>query len=235
MGNLAKNISPALAFTPLGLAGTAGLSALGDLGRGKNIKQAALGAAGNVAIGAGARGIAGHFGVLGQGGAAAPPPSVGSAPAPTGAIAPSGVPAPAPINSGIPNLTTNTSGTVPHVLPSPAVPDLIHGAGQVAPPGEGGILNSIGKAAGWAGDHDKTSAAVLSGLGNIGTMGAQNRAQNAQAQLLEQQSQQNEYDLNQRKARDLAMEPLRAALYGKLGSLGTSTAAPNPYAATGGR
>lgn len=57
IGNFAKNVSPLLAFTPLGLAGTAITAGLGELARpGKNIGDALKAGASNAAIGAGARG-----------------------------------------------------------------------------------------------------------------------------------------------------------------------------------
>lgn len=59
IGNFAKNVSPLLAFTPLGLAGTAITAGLGELARpGKNIGNALKAGASNAAIGAGARGAA---------------------------------------------------------------------------------------------------------------------------------------------------------------------------------
>ncbi len=60
IGNFAKNVSPLLAFTPLGLPGAAILGGLGELARpGKNIGDALKSGASNAAIGAGARGAAG--------------------------------------------------------------------------------------------------------------------------------------------------------------------------------
>lgn len=57
IGNFAKNVSPLLAFTPLGLAGTAITAGLGELARpGKNVGDAFKAGASNAAIGAGARG-----------------------------------------------------------------------------------------------------------------------------------------------------------------------------------
>ena len=102
LGNLMKNVSPALAFTPLGPLGAAGLSALGDLGRGKNLKQAAIGGVENAAIGSGLHAGAGLLSSAIHGGAGAAG-SVGSA---AGSVASDAAPA-----------TTSIGGVI---LPAPA-------------------------------------------------------------------------------------------------------------------
>lgn len=213
LGNVLKNVSPALAFTPLGLAGTAAAAGLGEIGRGKHgLGDIAKSVGSNVAIGAGARGLAGHYGVLGQGGAA-PVPAASTGPTPLAAPAPDGgLPLPS-----VPNPTTiNTPPVDPRGFASKAWDTASSVGGKIL-------------------DHDKTTAAVLGGLGNLGTMGTQNRQANAQTQLLEQQAKESEYDYNRRKAQDLALEPLRQALYGRLGQIGDagSTVAKNPYTQAG--
>jgi hypothetical protein len=250
LGNLVKNVSPALAFTPLGLAGTAGASFLGDLGRGKNVGQAALGAAGNVAIGAGARGVAGHFGVLGQGGAPAAA-GVASAPAPTtpipGAGGPSdlmsmagdaGAPAVPTPNTPIPSGGTAPDtglGTVEHGrLALPQTPDLTQTLRQPTDP-----RGFLGRLAGGAGDlasfaegHDKTAAAGLNALGSLAGQGAQNRRLASQTNLENIQAQQLQAQIDRQKAQDAAMNPLREAIYGRLGQT-IGGAQPNTPIPTG--
>lgn len=55
LGNLIKNVSPALAFTPLGLAGAGAAAALGGKLRGESTGQAIRSGLSNAAIGGGVR------------------------------------------------------------------------------------------------------------------------------------------------------------------------------------
>lgn len=207
LGNVLKNVSPALAFTPLGLAGTAAASAIGDLSRGKNIGQAALGAGENVALGAGARTGAGFLrNALNP--TANPSVLTGALPGPSslatqavdGAPALAGTSAP---SAGLPALST-----------------------PVPPSGFADKLTSAAKGVGsFIKDNPTAAGQIGSAAGNLVTAGPRNAEATAQTGLLRQQLEQNQYDLARRKASDLALEPIREALYGKLSqNLGYSPA-----------
>lgn len=132
------------------------------------------------------------------------------------------------LTSGSPTLS---SATVPtNGLPLPSVPNLTS-AGP-APGFFSKALDAGKSAASWAGEHDKTTSALLSGVGDALDPN-QERLQRAQADALERQNTETDYDFQQRKARDAAMEPLRQALYGSLGTqIGNNygSIAANPYA-----
>ncbi len=209
LGNLTKNagvVGGTLVGGPLGLAIGAGAGALGQAALpGANIGDiagAGFKGAANTGLAQAGKGIVSK--AIGSGAPAAPGMSAGMDA--SGAIAPPPVP---------------TNG-----LPLPEVPNLTS-----AGPGPGFLskaLNTGKSALDWAATHDKTSSAVLSGLGDA-LDPTEERLQRAQAQSLERQNAESEYDYNQRKARDLAMEPLRQALYGSFGQ-GYQSIAPNPYA-----
>lgn len=147
--------------------------------------------------------------------------------------------APAGVDAGANALPSAANDAVSHGgLSLPDVPNLVTNA---APPVDprgflSKALDTGGNVAEWAGKHDKTTSALLGAAGDA-LDPTEERLQRAQAAALERQTGEAEYDYNQRKARDLAMEPLRQALYGKLGQQFTtpSTVAPNPYLTTGGR
>jgi hypothetical protein len=258
--NLLKNVAPVAGTViggPFGLAAAGGLSALGDLGRGKNIGEAVRGGLGNAALaGAGQAvgGALGYHGGLGSltSGGDAPTVTGPTAPTPTTPIpgaggpsdlsaAPGGapttpipgassggfarsLPAPDPISSGVPNLEHSGMGiTTPGGrLPLSSVPNLLNGGGDVSQPPGKGFLGSLASGAGnvadWASNHDRTSAAALGALGNLQSVGTENRLRSAQANVQQQQAEQAAYALQRQKAQDLALEPLREAIYGRLGT-----------------
>lgn len=201
LGNLIKNVSPALAFTPVGALGAGLAAAGGGLLRGESVGQAAASGLKNAAIGGTAKAATGLVrGALQQGASSAS--AIGDA--------------------GVPGSHIATGADFGIKLPASA------GA-----PGSQGLPGSgfLSKAGGFIEKHPTAAAMGLQSVGNLATAGAQNRAANAQATLLEQQAGENEYDRQRRRQRDLELAPL----YGQLGSaLGTSLGRPvaaNPYTA----
>lgn len=199
LGNLVKNISPAAGLLggPLGFAAAGGLSALGDLGRGKkpSIKNALT----NATLGSGlhaAKGMLSGGTHAASGAAAAVPP----APVPTG-----GLP--------LPPAPTLTSITEKAIDPR----NLIQKVGDHA----GGVFD-------WASEHPNAAAGALQGVGNLATAGAQNRTQNAQADMLEKQAEETDYDFQRRKARDAQLAPVWSSLGNTIGNSYAGVAA-NPY------
>lgn len=138
---------------------------------------------------------------------------------------PAGVPSPAVANGAA---SVPTGG-----LPMPNVPDLTTIAQPPIDP-RGFLSRTLdaGKStANWLGNHDKTASALLSTAGDV-LDPTEEQLNREQARRLRLQSEADEYELQQRKARDAAMEPLRQALYGSLGSqIGNNYAqiAKNPY------
>jgi hypothetical protein len=217
LGNVLKNGAVAggtLVGGPLGLAigglgGIAGQAALGgNLGESLN---AGLKGATNTGLAQAGKGLLTHALSSGAPGVSAPTPATPTPSVPS--VAPAGVPAAADIAPGVPNLVAK------------AVPD--------APKGFLTRALDAGKgAASFLGDHDKTTSALLSTAGDEFDP-TKRRVLARAGRGLEQQNAQGEYDYNRRKAQDLALEPLRKALYGSLGSqIGENYAgvAPNPYA-----
>jgi hypothetical protein len=204
LGNLAKNLSPALAFTPVGALGALALSTAGDLSRGKNIGESLKGGLKNAAIGSGAKmGLNAAKGALSH-------------------LGGSGV------SAAVPNAATATHGG----LTLSSVPNLTSITQQAVDPRS--ILEKAGsvggKILGFAEEHPNATAGALSAVSNLSTSGARNRIANAQADLLEKQAGETEYDFQRRKERDAAYAPL----WGTLGSAyGQSPVAGNPYLPTG--
>lgn len=228
LANLAKNVSPALAFTPVGLAGTAALAAAGEYGRGHHsFSDLAKAAGSNVAIGAGARGVAGHFGVLGQGGPAAPAELGGPH------VTPTAGPTPAPISSvgdlthTEPSLTGQINSLYGHGgaydAVAPTVGNTVTQAGEVASsvaPGSSGP-GFFSRLATGALNHDKLTSNALSAAGSLVGSGARNRQTDAQTQLLELEAEQRRQDLERQK-QSAQLDPLRAGIYKQIFSnLGT--------------
>lgn len=196
LGNLVKNLSPALAFTPLGPLGAAGASALGDVARGKhNIGGILRGALTNATIGTAAK--AGYGAIRG---------AMNGAPQ----VAAAGAPAPvAPTVAGPGPLSAAASGTPP-LAPISAgvggVPASVTSAATAAPSSPGIVRSALSFA-------EKNPTAVgmgLQGLGQIATAGSENRLQNAQAGALEQQGALTAEQQQRRKALDdwFAAHPL---------------------------
>ncbi len=213
LGNVLKNVSPAAAFVPgIGLAGTAALSAAGDLARGKNIGQAAIGAAKNTALAAGARGVAGHFGALGQGEASAAPATTTYSQAPDGSYinAASG----APVHSSIVSGAGEASGDIGGAATPAAVAPTVATPGSSSP----GLFSRL---ASGALDHDKLTSNALSAAGSLVGSGARNRQTDAQTRLLDLEAEQRQQDLERQK-QSAQLDPLRAGIYKQIFSnLGT--------------
>ncbi len=112
-------------------------------------------------------------------------------------------------------------------------PNLLQTSTVPGGPGGGTEPSFLGKLGDVAGDvgnfaenHDKTSAAALQTLGSLATQGQQNKRLAAETQLEQIQAQQAQYALERQQAQDAAMNPLRTAIYGRLGQ--TIMGAPQP-------
>lgn len=193
LGNLTKNagvVGGTIVGGPLGLAIGAGGGALGQAALGGNFGEslnAGLKGAANTGLAQAGKGVLSH--AIHSG----PPALPGAPPTPAGGI---------PVSAD-----ANLTGA--HI---PTGADF----GYTKPPGLLSKALNTGKGiAEFAGDHDKLSANLLTGIGDALDQTPERLAK-AQAQLLERQASEGEYDYNQRKARDLALEPLRQALYGNL-------------------
>lgn len=182
LGNLVKNVSPLVAFTPLGALGAAGVSATGDLIRGKrNLRDIATGALTNASLGVGARGLARHAGFVGGGGAS---PTATAAGGDATAVAPAGGDALA----AAPDLT-------PAGIPTSAVP--------AVPTASPSYLNRVAGSTGRFIEHNPTAVAMgLQSLGNLATAGTENRMNEAQARLLESQVTETADQRRRREAQD---------------------------------
>lgn len=200
-GNFLKNISPVAGLLggPLGFAAAGGLSAVGDLARGKKVSVG--NALTNATLGSG---LNAAKGALSHAGSAATSAVPGAAP---GTVATGGLPLPA-----VPNLTSITT---------PAI-DPRNYAEKALDIGKGVVD--------WAGDHPTAAAGALQGVGALATSGAQNRTANAQADLLQKQAEETEYDFQRRKARDAQLAPV----WSSLGSSFGGEVARNPYLPAGG-
>lgn len=222
LGNVLKNgavVGGTVVGGPLGLAigglgGIAGQAALGgNLGESLN---AGLKGAANTGLAQAGKGLLSHALSSGAPGVPAPTPGAPTPPPGVSTVAPAGVPSAAEIAPGVPNVVT------------------------AATPAQSGILSralDAGKgAASWLGDHDKITSSLLSTAGDEFDP-LKRRAMSAQVAGLEQKNAESEYESQRRKAQDLALDPLRRALYGSLGSQigGNYAGVPaNPYA-DGGR
>lgn len=203
--NLLKNVSPALALTPLGLAGTAAASFAGDLGRGKNVGEAAVGAGKNALTGAGVRaGVGALRGALQKGASSALPSTT--------------------YTQGLDGTFANAANGA-RVGTEAAAP-LTHAGNFIDKASDfgGGALK--------AAIHNPTATAMgLNAASNLATAGTQNRAASAQADLLEGQREENAYELARRKQRDLELDPAFMGLGTALGQSLARPTATNPYLA----
>lgn len=202
IGNLAKNVSPFLALTGVGALGAGALATAGEKIRNPHASFGDLAKAGITNAGIG-KGLKSGVGLL---------RGASSAPAAPGVALPS---TPGVVEPAVGALTPLEGGN-------------IAGAQSALSKG-GGALRS---AASFAAKNPNATGMALQGIGNLSTAGAENRLQNAQARALERQIGESEYEFAQRRARDLALEPLRQALAQQIGTtIGTPQRAPaaNPY------
>lgn len=198
LGNAVKNLSPVAGLLggPLGFAAAGGLSALGDVARGKKVSvgnaltNATLGSGLNAAKGAIAKHVAGNA-----------------------------------ATSAIPGAATDTVASGGLALPE--TPNLVTAATRAVDPRNFAerALDTGGNVLGWAADHPNAAAGALQGVGALATSGAQNRTANAQADLLQKQAEETEYDFQRRKARDAQLAPV----WSSLGTAFGNGIAANPY------
>ena len=219
LSNLLKNVSPAAGLIggPAGIALAGGLSALGDLGRGKNIGQAVKGGVGNAALGAGVGQLASR-GVLGSG----------------LKTFHNGVPGVPAVPSGAPTIDELASQPLPSVgtIDAPGAPvSTVSPASPVpVPAAHGGLYNAAKRVGTFAAKNPLVVGEVLGAAGDLATAGSENRLKNAQASALERQTGETLYDFEQRKKRDAELAGLWGGLGTQLGqNIGGRAIAPNPY------
>lgn len=234
LGNLVKNVSPLLAFTPLGALGAGVAGGVGGLIRGEGVGRAALSGLSNAGIGAGARtgvnALRGAFGGGAGASAAAPPMGGGAVPS-------------APVPGGGPGLFGNAgagitpgsgAGGLPPLqgLGASSTPDLTQSLARSAanvagnqPSGLAKVGASLGSGLSGVGSfiqHNPTAIGMgLQGAGHIATAGSQNRLANLQAQQMQA-------DLEEQRRRQQSLDPLRQALMGMFTSQGPAVPR-NPY------
>lgn len=203
-GNLLKNGAIAggtLVGGPVGLAIGAGGGILGQAALGGNLKEslnAGFKGAANTGFAQAGKGMLSHIGGGAPAGVSAAP-----TPAPIGAVEHGGLALP-----GTPDLTTIANAPKPSMLAT---------VGDRA----GGVFD-------WAADHPNAAAGALQGVGALATSGANNRTANAQADLMEKQAEETEYDFQRRKARDAQLAPVWSSLGSTIGS-NYGGVARNPY------
>lgn len=205
LGNLVKNVSPIVGGLVGGPAGFAVAGGLSAIGDKARGKDISISnALTNASLAGGASALKGHF----MPGAS---PTIGAPGAgATDVVTHGGLSLPT-----APNLTTAATHAID---PRSFIDKAVDVGGDVL---------------GFAEKHPNTIAAGLNAVGGLSTAGAQNRTANAQADLLEKQAEESEYDFQRRKARDLALAPVWSALGEGVGG-GYAGVAANPYLPTGG-
>lgn len=90
----------------------------------------------------------------------------------------------------------------------------------------GRVGSTGGRVLSFAEKHPNAAAGVLQGVGNMIGSGAENRLNEAQAEILEQRADESAYDFEQRKRREAELAPLWSALGT---TVGKRPIAANPY------
>jgi hypothetical protein len=196
MGNALKNIAPAAFLIPgIGTAAAMGLGGLGS------------------AFGRGIQHGANIGNILGQGlsGAAIAGGGAQGMNALRGAFAPSSVTAAPSGFASAPGGGWQAIGA----QAGDSGPGLASSFGQ-------GLGHAASGVAHFAKEYPMAVSGGLQGIGAIANSGSENRLRNAQADAMQRQADESDYEFQQRKARDLALEPLRRALAAQIGqSIGT--------------
>lgn len=211
IGNAIKNISPALAFTPLGMLGAGAAGALGRaIQPGAKFGDIVKSGVSNAAIGGGARG-----GVDALRSAFAPSSSAAGSLAAT----PAGSAGSAGSAVGNGTLVSNGNG------------GWVSGAGQTGASGADageGFMSKLGSGAQAVGrfakDNPNAIAGGLQGLGAIGSMGSENAMRRAQTNAINTNTAMTQQELDNQKKRQQALVPLLQALMGQ-----QYAPAKNPY------
>lgn len=218
--NLARNagtIGGAAIGGPAGLALAAGGSALGRAtAKGANF--------GNI-VGAGVRG-AGEAGALRLGtGAVRGLLNAGgsSVPSVAGGAGELGETALDRLPTGL----TPSIGTTPTAAPN-GILDALGGSGGTATRSPGLFRSALNTTGSFVKNNPTAAAMGLQAAGNLATAGAENRMNDAQADLLEQRRDETAYDFQKRRERDLALAPLWSQL-GSTFASNNSNIAKNPY------
>lgn len=212
LGNLVKNVAPAVAFTPAGVLGAGAMGALGEsLRSGSNLGDIAKAGLSNAAIGGGAKAGYGALRSLasgGSGGAAA------SASAPDmGGYRPFGIRDGARMANVAPAAETASAGRGGFSLASAA-----KGAGRVA--------RSAGS---FMKENPEASAMGLRGLGQLATAGAANRREDAELRLLEARAQEIEDAEERRKRQEEQIAAILGPYFQGVMQRGPGRVAANPY------
>lgn len=203
-GNLLKNVSPAAGLLgPGGIALAGGMSALGDLGRGKNIGQSLGGSIGNMALAGGASAAKSHMGQLkglfspGSGGGASTPGATGM-------------------------MSNGNGGYIGYGAEH--APD----AGGMSNP-LAGLGHALSGAGNFAAKNPQAIGMGLQGIGNMASAGSENRLRDAQASRLETQNQLDLDEQAAQKRRAEALAPFLQSLIGQAQQRTQWQPPPNPY------
>lgn len=223
IGNAVKNLSPALAFTPLGILGAGAAGALGRaIQPGAKLGDIVKSGVSNAAIGGGVRGgvsalrsvfapsssAAGTLVASGEGaGGAGSASAAGSAPS--------------AFTSGV---DTGSGGWMGDTSLGRHAVDAATGGSS----GLGGFARSVGS---FAKDNPNAIAGGFQGLASLGSMGAENDYKRAQTNALNTNTAMSQAELDDRKRRAELMEPILRALMGNRNAM---SVAPNPYTSVGG-
>lgn len=226
VGNLLKNISPiAGAFTG-GLGGMLLGGAGSALGRGVqkganfgNILGQGAAGAGMASLGESALGgLKSAFGGA-SGSAAGGAGGAGGGFGGEGGLQSVAPPGPSPAQ------WQGAADSMKAIPPVSAAPAAAVAGAAVPPPAVKPPASAMSRVGSFADKYAGFLSGGLQGIGNIAQADSQNRLRNAQAQ-------ETEYDLAERRRRELALEPLRRALAGQLSGLGgvnSSPIAKNPH------
>lgn len=122
----------------------------------------------------------------------------------------------------------SAASAAPGALPNSTIPSGTGLVGGGDPGFAGHALSAGGKALKFAEAHPNATAGALNAVSGLATAGSQNRMAGAQADLLEKQAEETEYEFQQRKARDAALAPTWSALGSTIGGNYANVAA-NPY------
>lgn len=207
IGNAMKNIAPIAAFTPLGALGAGAIGALGrGIQHGANLGNIVKTGATDAAIGGGA-----HAGLNALRSAFVP----GSSPAATAG-----------------GFVSGQAGSGGGYMSDAAVQAGRAGASAGAGMSSGlsGLASSLGSGVRSVGqfakDYPQLFAGGLTGLGQIGSMNAENGLRHAQMDSINQQTHMSQYELQAQQQRAQALAPLLQALMGRMQQ---TNIAPNPY------
>lgn len=194
LGNVVKNVSPALAFTPLGALGAGAASVGGDLLRGKrDAGQIAKGALTNAAIGSGAKAgygaLKGSFGGGGGAGADLAAPNNGFT------------------NTWTPQVDGSELDAAPGVFSR-----IGSGAGRLAS-SAGNVANKVGSFV------EKNPNATALGLNAVASVASGNDERRMQDYEMSRQTRMDDEERERQRRRDMAADQIRQIISQQYGAL----------------